>query len=108
MLNKLHRDQNPAKVIDIVKNHTSIELTREDARGLLAHYEKVDDYNNPLNLPFHPLATTLESYLNVGWATSRHTAEFVELAMYGPASEGLPPFMMNTDLHHYMLKACGV
>ena len=110
ILNKLHRDQNPAEVIDIVKNHTSIELEREDARGLLGYYEELkdeDDYT-PVNIPFHPFAKAIQPHINVGWATSRHTAEFVELAMYGPASEGLPAFMMNTDLHHYMLKACGV
>ncbi|TVQ42124.1 MAG: alkaline phosphatase [Saprospirales bacterium] len=108
ILKKLHRDQNPGEVVAILKNHTGIELSRQEARGLLEFYEKVDDYNNPLTLPFHALAKTLEPHINVGWATGRHTAEFVELAMYGPASEGLPPFMMNTDLHHYMLKACGV
>jgi alkaline phosphatase len=28
--------------------------------------------------------------------------------MFGTGSEALPPFVKNTDLHNYMLKAAGI
>jgi len=37
-----------------------------------------------------------------------HSADYVELAMYGPGSEKLKPFVKNTDLHNFMLEATGV
>ena len=108
ILNKIHRDQTTGEVVSLIKGSTGLELTRDDAKSLLGHYEKLEsqkDYKE-FNLPYRYLAKTLEPHINVGWATGRHTAELVELAMYGPASEALPPFILNTDLHHYMLKAC--
>ena len=38
----------------------------------------------------------------------QHSADYVELAMYGPGSELLQPFVKNTDLHYLMLKAAEV
>jgi len=110
ILNEIHRDQKPAELIDFIKSSSSIILSQEDARTILGHYEKLkskEDYNYS-NMPYLQFAKILEPHINVGWATSRHTAEFVELAIYGPASEALPPFLLNTDLHHYMVKACGI
>ena len=37
-----------------------------------------------------------------------HSADFVELAMYGTGNEALPPFIKNTELHNYMLAATGI
>jgi alkaline phosphatase len=37
-----------------------------------------------------------------------HSGEFVELAMLGPGSKALPPFVKNTDLHNFMLKTTGL
>ena len=34
-----------------------------------------------------------------------HSGDHVELAMYGPGSELLKPFVKNTDLHYLMLEA---
>lgn len=37
-----------------------------------------------------------------------HSADYVELAAYGPGNELLKPFVKNTDLHYLMLNAAGV
>ena len=36
------------------------------------------------------------------------SADYVELAMFGPGSEFLKPFVKNTDLHYLMLFAAEV
>ena len=38
----------------------------------------------------------------------RHSADYVELAMFGPGSDLLTPFIKNTDLHYLMLQAAEV
>lgn len=56
----------------------------------------------------HPLAQWQTSYTGVGWAGTGHSADFVELAMLGPGSEMMNPFVRNTDLHNFMLEAAEV
>ena len=45
---------------------------------------------------------------SVGWISMDHSADYVELAMFGPGSELLKPFVKNTDLHYLMLQAAEV
>jgi alkaline phosphatase len=44
----------------------------------------------------------------VGWISMDHSADYVELAAYGPGSQLLKPFVKNTDLHNLMLAAAEV
>ena len=44
----------------------------------------------------------------VGWISTEHTGDYVELAMFGPGSELLKPFVKNTDLHYLMLQAAEI
>ena len=37
-----------------------------------------------------------------------HSADYVELAAYGPGSELMNYFVRNTELHNLMLNATGV
>ena len=45
---------------------------------------------------------------SVGWISMDHSGDYVELAMYGPGSDLLKPFVKNTDLHQLMLQATNV
>jgi len=38
----------------------------------------------------------------------QHSADYVELAMYGPGSHLLKPFIKNTELHYLMLEAAEI
>ena len=38
----------------------------------------------------------------------KHSSDYVELAMFGPGSDLLKPFIKNTDLHFLMLEAAEV
>jgi alkaline phosphatase len=37
-----------------------------------------------------------------------HSGDYVEVAVYGPGKELLPPFIKNTDLHYLILKAAQI
>ena len=45
---------------------------------------------------------------SVGWISMNHSADYVELAMFGPGSQLLKPFVKNIDLHYLMLEAAEV
>ena len=36
------------------------------------------------------------------------SADYVEIAMFGPGQQNQKPFMKNTDLHYFMLAAAEV
>jgi alkaline phosphatase len=44
----------------------------------------------------------------VGWISMDHSSDYTEIAMVGPGSERLTPFIKNTDLHQLLLKAAQV
>ncbi|MGY4385768.1 alkaline phosphatase [Pedobacter sp. UYP24] len=85
-------------------------IKQTEAIDILKHYDKLDDeaLYNPRKLPFKQLALVQVGYTSVGWGAMDHSADYVELAMFGPGSELLLPFVKNTDLHYLMLKACGL
>jgi alkaline phosphatase len=63
-----------------------------------------EEIYNDYKLPYPLLAKIAQNYTSVAWAGNDHTGDFVELAMFGPGSELLPPFQRNTELHNFMLK----
>jgi alkaline phosphatase len=85
-------------------------INTEEAASILKHYILLDENGlyNPKNLPYKQLAQIQTGYTSVGWGAMDHSADYVELAMFGPGSELLQPFVRNTDLHQIMLKASGV
>lgn len=98
------------QVVERIEAACGVVINSEEASGLLQHYRESDKEGlyNPRNLPFKALANILESHLSVGWGSMDHSADFVELAMYGPGSRQLMPFVRNFELHDYLLHATGV
>lgn len=96
--------------ISIVEFAQGYNLSHEDAKTIIDHYGKLaeEDLNNDYKLPFEKLARIQKDYTSVGFGDMHHSADFVELAAYGPGSELLPPFVENVFLHNMMLQACGV
>ena len=68
-------------------------------QGGLYNYNKI---------PFEAFAQIQKKHNSVGWISMEHSADHVELAMFGPGSELLKPFVKNTDLHYLMLQAAEV
>lgn len=86
-------------------------INEEQAKELLSYYtdiKKEDGLYNPKKLPFRALAEMQKEYTSVGWISMDHSSDYTELAMYGPGSENLKPFVRNTDMHNFMLNAAHV
>ncbi|RZS98057.1 alkaline phosphatase [Cecembia calidifontis] len=108
ILNQINPDFSAEKVREIFMEYQQIPLKKEEAEVILESYKVgADGLYNPANLPFHQLARMQSVYTSVQWAGTNHSADHVELAMFGPGSEKLTGFVRNFELHNFMLEACG-
>src|SRR5690606_28642247 len=87
-----------------------VAVKAEEASEIHAFYNEMKANGEPADIrkPFRQLAQLQEKYFSVGWACMNHTSDYVEFAAFGPGKELFPPFLLNTDIHDLMLKACGV
>lgn len=111
ILNGLGKESSVNTVKERIKYANGIALKDDEAKMLLSYYAKLESeagLYNPKSLPFNALAQIQKEHNSVGWISMQHSADYVELAMYGPGSELLKPFVKNTDLHYMMLKAAEV
>lgn len=110
VLDGVNKDTTVRAFIDKLEAAQGYPITTAEAEQILVHYGKIDEKGlyNPRNLPYKELAIVQSKYTSVGWGSMDHSADYVELAMFGPGSELLKPFVRNTDLHNLMLRACGV
>ena len=54
------------------------------------------------------MAGVLANYNGVYFISTQHTADYVEIAAWGPGSEEIPAFVKNTALFDLMVEAAGV
>lgn len=54
------------------------------------------------------LADEFEKRTAVGWTSSNHTADLVEVLAFGPGSELLAPYIKNTEVFDLMVRAVGI
>ena len=90
---------------------TNVNISDEQAIAMHNYYDgliKSDGLYNPRNLPFKKLGEFQKDFNSIGWISMHHSADYVELAMYGPGSNLIKPFIKNTDLHYLMLEAAEV
>lgn len=107
---------NPTDSVSSVKNriaqaNAGINISDEQAKELLGYYSKAkleDGVYNPRHLPFKLLSDIQKEHTSVGWISMDHSADYTELAMYGPGSDQMKPFMKNTDMHTFLLKVAHV
>ncbi|SHJ84998.1 alkaline phosphatase [Pseudozobellia thermophila] len=111
ILNGLGRESSIKTVRERIAYANGFAPDEEEAQLILSYYRNLEAENgwyNPKKLPFKPLSEIQKKHNSVGWISMQHSADYVELAMYGPGSEYLKPFVKNTDLHYLMLKAAEV
>lgn len=95
----------------IAEANAGINITDAQASEILTYYkaaQKEDGIYNPRHLPFKLLSEIQKNYTSVGWISMDHSADYVEMAMYGPGSELMKPFMKNTEMHTFLLNAAQV
>ena len=95
----------------IAQANAGISITEDQAKEIQSYYAKAkmeDGVYNPRHLPFKLLSQIQQEHTSVGWISMDHSADYTELAMYGPGSEKMKSFMKNTDMHTFLLKAAEV
>lgn len=110
VLKGIGRNSTVKQIVERIEYAQGWVVGENEAAELVKHFQQLDETGlyNPRRLPFRYLAQIQEPHTSIGWGSMDHSADFVELAMYGPGSELLGPFVKNTDLHDFMLKVAGV
>lgn len=111
ILNGIGRETTLSQIRERIYYANKIALSETEAKSLLSYYKNLqteDGLYNPRHLPFKTLAEIQKQHNLVGWISMQHSADYVELAMYGPGSQLLNSFIRNTDLHDLMLEAAEV
>lgn len=109
ILNSIHADFNLQQIKDWIYETNKFSLSDDEAKHLLNFYSGLEKQEGGLynykKLPYKAFSEIQKKHNNVGWISMDHSGDYVELAMFGPGSELLKPFIKNTDLHYLMLKA---
>lgn len=112
ILNKINSDFTLNEVIELLEKTNNYKISIEDAESIFKYYHNLEKQEDGLynykKLPFKLLSDIQKKYTSVGWISDNHSADYVELAMYGVGKENLTPFMKNTDMHNFLLKVAGV
>ena len=111
ILNQIKPTYTVAQVREIIDAANGGTINETNAKALLRHYDglhKEEGLYNYKKLPFKAFAEMQKATNSVGWISMDHSADYVELAMFGPGSDLLKPFVKNTDLHYLMLQAAEV
>jgi alkaline phosphatase len=105
----LNADSTAPQVRDRVHGATGIALVDDEVdlvrRAL--RQEHREGYR-VRNAPLIALGQVLANYTSVGWTGIAHTTDHVELAAFGPGSEGLNGLVQNTALFGVMTHALGL
>lgn len=112
LLNSIHPDFNLRQVRDLISETNRFSVSDDEANHLLNYYKGLEKDEEGLynykRLPYKAYSEIQKKHNSVGWISMDHSGDYAELAMYGPGSELLKPFVKNTDLHYLMLKAANV
>lgn len=111
ILNGIGQETTVSQIIERVEYANGTVFKEDEAKEILNFYSNIkmeDGLYNPKHLPFKVLADIQKKHNSVGWISMDHSADYCELAMYGPGSHLLNSFIKNTDLHYLMLEAAEV
>lgn len=111
LLNQIHAETTVAQVQELILYANAQEIDTEKAKIILSYYDglhKEEGLYNYKKLPYKTFSEMQTKTNSVGWISGEHSADYVELALFGPGSELLPPFIKNTDLHYLMLAAAEI
>ena len=112
LLNNIHPTSTLSQIKEVVDFSNGSSLSDDDAKAVLSYYDGLHKEEGGLynykKLPFKAFAEMQQKTNSVGWISMDHSADYVELAVFGPGSQFLKPFIKNTDLHYLMLQAAEV
>ncbi len=112
ILNSFNANTTVSQIREKFEASNGHAVSEEEAKEILSYYNGLhkseDGLYNYKKLPFKALSEIQQKYNSVGWISMDHSADYVELAAFGPGSELLKPFVKNTDMHYLMLQAAEV
>ena len=111
ILNGFGKETSVSQVKERIEYANNFATTDEEAKLILSYYTAIkseDGLYNARHLPFKELAKIQKKHNSTSWISMHHSADYVEIAMFGPGSDLLTPFIKNTDLHYLMLEAAEV
>ena len=91
-------------ILSILAKGTGLQLKTEDVSEIATALLNPANRASKASLP-HLYGKLVQPHTSVGFTSTAHTGDYVECAAWGPGSEALKPFFLNTDLHSMMLKA---
>ena len=112
ILNEIKPTDSVVKIRELIEMANGWKISDDDAIIISGYYNGLEKEDGGLynykKVPFQKFAEIQKKNSSVGWISMDHSADYVELAMYGPGSELLKPFIKNIDLHYLMLQAAEV
>jgi alkaline phosphatase len=110
LLNEIKKTDSIQDVADKIKTLQGYSLEEAELKAVLQKYSDQSDESayNEYKLPYELYGQLLRKYTSVHFGGTEHTADYTELAMFGPGSQRLQSFIKNTDLHYFMLEAAEV
>lgn len=112
ILNQITAQSTDSQIKELIEYNNNFVLNNDEINTIKGYYNglsKSDDgLYNYKHLPFETFAQIQKKHTSVGWISMDHSADYTEIAMYGPGSENHLPFIKNTDLHYLMLQAAEI
>jgi alkaline phosphatase len=98
------------QVLADFKTYQQVELKPEQAATIAERFKVLSETDKKDNrkLPFEETAFFQREHFSVHFGDMNHSGDYVELAMFGPGSEALKPFTVNTELYNFMLQCAGL
>lgn len=112
LLNQITKDTSPSQIKELIYATHGIPATDEEVKSIKSYYDEIvrgeDGLYNYRKVPFKLYSEIQKKYNSIGWISMSHSSDHVEVAAFGPGSELLKPYCLNTDLHYLMLEAAEV
>ncbi|MCC5914180.1 MAG: alkaline phosphatase [Balneolaceae bacterium] len=97
------------QIMDLVEYSSNTKITREEAIMIKRSFQ--GQFKAPFRNrqgPAGVMSGVLANYNGIYFISTSHTADYVEIAAWGPGSDRIPSFVRNTDLFDLMVDMADV
>ncbi|MCC5942995.1 MAG: alkaline phosphatase [Balneolaceae bacterium] len=97
------------RVREVLEFATNTQITKDQANKIHKAFRR--EFRSPYgqrNSAGAVMSGVLANYNGVYFISTSHTADYVEIAAWGPGSDQLKPFVRNTELFDLMVETAGV
>ncbi len=109
MLDRMGKVPNVEKIRKVISDATGYRVPLSKAEQLAPYFEKK---GGPLyglmNSAAVQMGQVMGNHWGIGWASNKHTADYVLLTASGPGAKRFAGFIQNTDVFHHYLAFAGI